>query len=285
MTFLIQLILLGTSAHPETDVSATARNFLFAADNGDVALTRLLATLHRVTGFLQGTPGGPLPGWYVAGRDNRGVLETLYARLAETYPEAGQPFYATRLWTNIMWQPAYVAVLAVHAHGALPQVSAMAQCLKGIDISGFRLAPGKQREGSTESLIAHAGGELRAMADLVLGEINGLTKLKRVPALRLLTDRMLGLMLRLNQFVPGTSQADQRRFCALWLEAMGLTGQGDLEALRLADGREVLLVARKGCCLDYLAFPDTYCASCPKQDDDVRLQRQLKDALAELEAS
>ena len=67
-----------------------------------------------------------------------------------------------------------------------------------------------------------------------------------------------------------------------WLAAMGLVGQGDLESLMLADGREVLLIARKGCCLDYLAFPGTYCASCPKQDDDVRKTRQREDALAML---
>lgn len=266
-------------------MAATARNFLFAADNGDVALTRLLATLNRVTGFLQGAPGGALPGWHVVGQDNRAILETLYARLEETYPHAGQPFYATRLWTNLMWQPAYVAVLAIHAHGALPQFSGMAQCVKGIDINGFRLAPGAQAKDETDILIARAGRELREMADSVLVEINGLTRLKRLPALRLLTDRMLGLMLRLNHFVPGTSLADQRRFCSQWLAAMELTGQGDLETLDLADGRQVLLVARKGCCLDYLAFPDTYCASCPKQDDALRIERQVRDALAELHPS
>jgi hypothetical protein len=46
----------------------------------------------------------------------------------------------------------------------------------------------------------------------------------------------------------------------------------------------VVITARKGCCLDYLAFPDAYCASCPKQGDAVRLQRQRNDAVAELDA-
>lgn len=266
-------------------MATTTRNFLFGADDDAVALTRLLATLHRATGFLQGAPGAPLPGQHVAGSDNRAFLETLYARLQETYPHAGQPFYAVRLWTNLMWQPAYVAVLSVHAHGGLPAFARMAQSVRGIDVNGFRLPSGPQIKDDTERLIARAGTELREMADTVLGEINTLTKLKRVPALRLLTDRMLGLMLRLNHFVPGTGQAEQRRFCALWLDAMGLTGQGDLETIALQDGREVLLIARKGCCLDYLAFPGTYCASCPKQDDDVRLGRQIRDALAEMEAN
>jgi hypothetical protein len=46
-----------------------------------------------------------------------------------------------------------------------------------------------------------------------------------------------------------------------------------------------MIIARKGCCLDYLAFPDAYCASCPKQDDDVRLGRQRRAAEDEAAAA
>ena len=106
-----------------------------------------------------------------------------------------------------------------------------------------------------------------------------------MPALRLLTDRMLGLMVRLRHFQPGLTAADQHRICALWLDAMGLRGHGALETLDLHDGRQVAIIARKGCCLDYLAFPDTYCASCPKQDDATRRARQRADAIEELAAA
>jgi len=263
----------------------TARNYLFAATQEDVALTRLLATAASVTGFMSGAPGGALPGWHVLGQDNTALLRTFYARLEQTYPHAGQPFYAVRLWTNLMWQPAYLAAIAVHAHGAVPELSRMAQKTSGNDINGFRLPPGPQYSAGLESLIRRAGADLRIMADRVLAEINTVTKLKRVPALRLLTDRMLGIGLRLGKFQPGLSIAEQHRLCRLWLEAMGLTGQGDLEVLDLHDGRQVLISARKGCCLDYLAFPGTYCASCPKQDDTLRLDRQRRDAIAELDAA
>lgn len=260
-----------------------ARNFLFALDSDDVALTRLLETAARVTGFMKGSPGGPLPGWHAPGGDNQTLLRALYAELEATYPEAGQPFYAVRLWTNLIWQPAFLAVIAVHVHGALPRLETMSQERRGIDINGFRLPPGPQRKDTTDALIAVAGKDLRAMADGIWAEINEVTKLKRVPALRLLADRMLGLMVRLRDYVPGITIAEQRRLCDLWLAALGITGQGDLETLDLADGRQTLVIARKGCCLDYLAMPGTYCATCPKQDKDVRLARQVKDALAELD--
>lgn len=265
----------------ETALTGTSRNFLFATNQDDVALTRLLAMLRKRTGFLDGAPGGALPGWYVVGADNSAVLETLYTRLAANYPDAGQPFYATRIWTNLLWQPAYVAVLAVHIHGALPQFSRLAQSVKNIDISGFRLAPGPQMEGDTETLIREAGAQLRAMADVAFEELKQFTRIKRLPALRLLADRIIDLIRRLSHFAPETTVAQQQRYCALWLAAMGLTGQGSLEEVQLDDGSAALILARKGCCLDYLAFPDAYCRSCPKQDDAVWRARQIENANAE----
>lgn len=264
--------------------AVTARSYLFAADQDDVALTRLIACAAKATGFMDGAPGAALPGWHrLSG--GTAFLDQLYGRLEASYPDAGQPFYAVRLWTNLMWQPAYLMAIAVHLHGAIPDLSGMSQALKGVDVTGYRLPPGPQTQGDTEQLIALGGARLRAYADAVLAEINAVTKLKRVPALRLLADRMLGIMMRLGHYVPGLTIADSRRYCALWLEAMGLTGQGDLETLTLHDGQEVLIIARKGCCLDYLAFPGTYCASCPKQEDSVRLARQRADAIAELESA
>lgn len=263
----------------------SARNYLFAPSADDAALTRFIALGASATGFLKGAPGGHLPGWYTLGQDNSDFLRTLYGRLEASYPQAGQPFYAVRLWTNLMWQPAYLAVIAAHLFGALPAIPRLSQARQNLDVDGYRLGPGPMVEGDLETLIARAGKDLRTMADAVLAEINTVTKLKRVPALRLLTDRMLGLMVRLKHFQPGLSVADQHRMCALWLDAMGLTGHGALETLELHDGRQVAIIARKGCCLDYLAFPDTYCASCPKQDDTTRRDRQRANAIEELAAA
>lgn len=260
----------------------TARNYLFAPTADDAALTRFMAVGASTTGFLKGAPGGHLPGWHTLGEDNSGFLQALYDRLEASYPAAGQPFYAVRLWTNLMWQPCYLAAIAVHVHGALPDVTKLSQARQNNDIDGYRLKAGPQASGTTEELIVLAGRDLRRMGEAVLAEINTITKLKRLPALRLLTDRMLGLMVRMRHFRPDIDAAEQQRLCALWLDAMGLTGQGTLETLTLHDGRQVVITARKGCCLDYLAFPDTYCTSCPKQDDALRLKRQRDSVVAEL---
>lgn len=258
----------------------TSRSFLFPPDHADLALTRLLATALRATGFLKGAPGEHKRGWYRHGEDNSAVLAGLFAALAEAYPSGGPAFWAVRLWTNLLWQPAYLAVIAVHAHGAVPDLRAMSQARQGLDINGFRLPPGPQRQGPVEQMIDWAAADLKAMAHHLLDEINAITRLKPVPARRLLAARVLGVLARLERMQPGVSMAEIQEFAGQWLAALDLAGQGELEPVQLENGRAALVLARKGCCLDYLVWPDRLCSSCPKQAPRLRLARQR----AELEA-
>lgn len=259
-----------------------ARSFLFPQDTGDAATTRLIATAAQVTGFMKGEPGGPREGWYQPGADNSAMLGQLHQALATTYPKAGPAFHAVRLWTNLLWQPAYLAVIAAHLHGALPDLSGISQQRRGIYVDGYRLRPGAQTAGSTEELIALGGGQLKALAAVMLAEVNSLAKLRPLPARRLLADRMLSLMVWLSQRRRDLPVAVIEGWSEQWLDVLGLSGQGRLEPIDTANGQRLLIVKRKGCCLDYLIDPDRYCASCPKQDEAVRVARQTANALAEL---
>lgn len=259
-----------------------ARSFLFPQTDADVATTRLIATAAAATGFMKGEPGGARDGWYRTDGDNAAVLQALHDALRTTYPKAGPAFYAVRLWTNLLWQPAYLAVIASHLHGAVPDLGGLSQMRRGIYFDGYRLVPGAQAAGTVEAMIDDAAGQLRTMAAQMLDEVNQLVKLKPLPARRLFADRMLTLMVWLSQKRRDLPAATIRGYSDRWLDALGLTGQGDLESVFAPDGREVLIVRRKGCCLDYLIDPDRLCATCPKQDDGVRVARQTANALAEL---
>ncbi|QQR36390.1 siderophore ferric iron reductase [Devosia oryziradicis] len=258
-----------------------ARSFLFAQDTGDAATTRLIATAAQLTGFMKGEPGPTRPGWYQPGADNSAMLAELHAALAATYPQAGPAFHAVRLWTNLIWQPAYLAVIAAHIHGAMPDLSGLAQQRRGVYVDGYRLLPGAQAQGTVEQLIDNAAGQLTAMAATMLDEVNRQARLRPLPARRLLADRMLSLMLWLGQRRRDLSTETIETYAARWLEGLGLSGQGTLEPVK-AGGHRLLIVRRKGCCLDYRIDPGRYCATCPKQDDAVRVARQTANALAEL---
>jgi siderophore ferric iron reductase len=258
------------------------RSFLFPQDQADAQTTRLIATAAERTGFLKGEPGTARAGWYRTGGDNSVVLAELHAALVATYPKAGPAFWAVRMWTNLIWQPAYLAVIAAHLHGGVPDLAGVTQRRRGIYVDGYRLPPGPQSSGPVETMIDTAGEQLKAMAAQMLIEVNSLVKLKPLPARRLFADRMLTLMVWLGQKRHDLGPDELRAYSDRWLAVLGLTGQGDLEAVAAPDGRELLIVKRKGCCLDYLIDPDRYCATCPKQDDAVRVARQVSNALAEM---
>lgn len=259
-----------------------ARSFLFPPTDADVATTRLIATAAAATGFMRGEPGPARTGWYQPGADNSAMLGDLHQALVATYPQAGAAFHAVRLWTNLLWQPAYLAVIAVHLHGAVPELAGLSQRRRGIYVDGFRLLPGAQNAGATEAMIDDAAGQLNRMASVMLDEVNGRARLKALPARRLFADRMLTLMVWLSQKRQELPPATIRDYCERWLVALGLSGQGELESVFAPDGREALIVKRKGCCLDYLIDPAKLCATCPKQDNATRIARQTANALAEL---
>lgn len=260
----------------------TTRSYLFAPDDAASATTRLIATAARLTGFLKGAPGGYQPGWYLSGADNGAMLATLYNTIRLTYPAAGPGLWAVRMWTNLLWQPAYLAVIGVHVHGAVPSLAGLVQSARGIYVDGYRLPNAPQWSGTVDEMIEHAARDLRQVCDIMLDEINALVRLKPLPARRLFADRMLSLMVRLAHWRPDLPPSAIRAFSDAWLHALGLTGQGDLETVFLPDGREALIVARKGCCLDYRIDPGAYCATCPKQDNAVRVARQTANLIAEL---
>jgi siderophore ferric iron reductase len=260
-----------------------ARSFLFAQDGGDAATTRLIATAAQATGFMKGEPGAARSGWYQPGADNSAILGELHGALIGTYPKVSPAFHTVRLWTNLIWQPAYLAVIAAHLHGAMPDLSGLSQQRRGIHIDGYRLQPQAQTAGSVDALIADGGSQLKTMAAAMLVEINAFARLRPLPAKRLLADRLLSLMVWLSQRWPEQPPEAIMAWSAQWLDVLELTGQGMLQTIDTEKGQRLLIVKRKGCCLDYLIMPDVYCASCPKQDDALRVARQTANALAELD--
>jgi siderophore ferric iron reductase len=135
--------------------------------------------------------------------------------------------------------------------------------------------------GTPEALIERAGDQFRAFATTLLAEINAHVRLKPLPARRLVADRFLSLMGWLNHKRHDLTNTQIAGYADQWLAALDLKGQGTLQAVATPGG-EVLIVKRKGCCLDYLIDPDRLCASCPRQDDALRIARQTANALAEL---
>jgi siderophore ferric iron reductase len=179
-----------------------------------------------------------------------------------------------------LWQPAYLAVIAVHLHGAVPDLAGLSQQRRSIYVDGFRLVPRPMVTTSPEAMVALAAVQLKTMADEMFAAVNALEKLRPIAAKRLFADRMLGLMVWLGQRRRDLTPDAIEAYAARWMEQLDLTGQGQLERV-VARERTLLITQRKGCCLDYLIDPDRLCANCPRQDPQLRIARQTANALAE----
>jgi siderophore ferric iron reductase len=245
---------------------------IFPPDN--LATARFLVAARQRWSFLNGQIGGHGPSEIMLGADNGPAFAKLFANLQQRYAEAGKGFWAVRMWTNVIWQPAYLLFTGVHYAGVLPEIGNFTQKVVKSDISGFSLSVGPMARGETETLVAKAGADLRRFADAMMAEMAPLARIKPVLAKRLLADRILGLVLQWHYDNPKRSHAEVYALAEAWLGAAGLTGISGLEPIALADGTEVLILKRLACCLDYLLDPDVLCANCPRQDNELRQTRE-----------
>ena len=261
----------------------SARLTILAPDN--LATAKFLVVARQNWSFLNGQMGLHQPGDITMGADNAAGFAKLLHNLSQRYAAAGPAFWSVRVCTNLVWQPAYLAIAAVHHARVLPDISTITQKVVGADISGFVLAPGTMYKGALEDLIDQAGADLRRFADAMLAEARTDANVKPLLARRLLADRILGLVLQLHQEDADYPVAEVEAIAQRWLTAMGLAGMSGVETIDMADGSPFLILKRRTCCLDYLLDPDALCVTCPKQSDELRNRREseTRDAILKMQ--
>ena len=79
------------------------------------------------------------PGYIVAGIDNGRAIGELYDYWREHFPEGGEPYWSVRSWTMLVWQPAFLAIAAVHGAGLSIDLLRLQQRRSGGVLAGFRL--------------------------------------------------------------------------------------------------------------------------------------------------
>jgi siderophore ferric iron reductase len=250
----------------------SARLVTLAPDN--LATARFLVVARQHRSFLNGQLGVHLPGDLTMGADNSAGFAKLHLALQQRYAAAGKAFWAVRMWTNIVWQPAYLAFVAVHYARVLPDIASITQKVVGADVNGFTMAAGEMSKGEVGDLIDRAGADLRRFADAMLVEARAFANIKPLLARRLLADRILGLLLQFHYEEPERPLDQIEGLAARWLDAAGLAGLSGLEPVTMTDGRAMLILKRRTCCLDYLLDPDALCVTCPKQTEALRHARE-----------
>jgi siderophore ferric iron reductase len=226
-------------------------------------VAQLLATAAEIVPALAGTvlAGTGGPPWHAPGR---GDLAALQRHWTASHPEAGPHYAALRGWGLLIWQPAYLSVIAVHRCGACPRLAAMSQSPRAGQIEGYTMAEHAMVEGDEASCLHLAAAQLANGCDELLAAWRELAPLHPKAARRTLADCLLAALLavRRHEGAAMAAAATQAR-SAQWLSALGLQGESGYFRYRTAGGDESLALDRKLCCLHFRRRDGERCSTCP----------------------
>jgi siderophore ferric iron reductase len=238
------------------------------------SLAELLATVSQALPILAGRirPDDSVRADWVA---------QLYADLQAAHPEAGPHYWATRSWSLLIWQPAYLSVLSVHLGQSLPQLDRLEQDLKPCYVAGFSLPVHQVETGSQSALIARAGQQLQAIQQSSLAQLRQQRPFSAKLAACLLADCLLSVLMMLPSIDARWSIEQVRALANEWLNACGLSKNGGLHTIDLSPKKPQLALDRKGCCQHFRRSDGELCSSCPKHPLPQRLQLIRQELLQE----
>jgi len=224
-----------------------------------------------------------LPRQVLTQRDNQPLLQQLLSHWSQAQPIAGPDYWATRVWTLIVWQPIYLSICAAHIGGHFVNVKSVSQCVQGSVVMGYGLntqafaAVGKNSQSPLQ-LLASIAAPLRELVDHLYGELNGLIKLNKANAYGLVADCVMHALLALMDANPKWQQPQIISLAENWCEQLGLINRkglpmSQLVAVKLDNQQSVLTLERKACCKHYLVDPRDPCSNCSRLSWQQRLQR------------
>ncbi|WP_374497514.1 siderophore ferric iron reductase [Vogesella indigofera] len=231
----------------------------------------LLAAISRCLPGLDGVIAPAAADAITADAANPAPVAALLQHWRQAHPEAGPHYWGSRAWTLLLWQPVYLAVLAVQLAGCLPRLAGMAQRRQGGFVAGFSLAHGELQLGGEAALIAAAGQALQAACQPYLALLNQELKLHPKMAGRLQADCLLAALLHAQRCDARLGNARLLALAPQWLAALAQPDASALMTVALDDGRQRLALERKVCCQHFRRCDGELCSTCPKLKPAARL--------------
>ncbi|MEZ9229660.1 siderophore ferric iron reductase [Vibrio amylolyticus] len=228
----------------------------------------------QVTPFLHGTitplsEFSPEHPFIHIDRPSSENIRELYESLKLAHPEAGAPYWLTRTWTLLCWQPIFVAFISIYTCQGLPKLSLMGQQIQPSFISGYQFDSDDYFQGEAQELIKLAGQELNTLFDYFREEMSVWTRIRPGFTNHLFADGILGCLIRLSHFspdLPGDYLIDQAR---QWLAACNLP-EKLMASLNYDEKSKQLAFVRTSCCLVYKCQGRELCSDCPRHPDNKR---------------
>lgn len=216
--------------------------------------------MHPALQWLEAGPYFYLNQWHTSGQ-----LKQLLAGCQARYPDARADYWPTRVWRQLIWQPVYLSVAAVHRLGLQVSARQLAQVVSDHSVAGYRwLQPPQTAPNETLALLQTAS-ELDHFTQQLLQLFNRQTRVSMANCRGLVADCIFFALTALQPLL-GRNLNWLADTGAQWCLAAKLQDRHGrpLSQWRLesTDGGHLL---SKSCCKSFLVDERTYCDSCPLQ--------------------
>ncbi|MGF1685023.1 siderophore ferric iron reductase [Photobacterium minamisatsumaniensis] len=236
---------------------------------------QLFQYAEQVSPYLKGRIGIADHQHISAAYGNPELLNTLYQHWKSAHPEAGTPYWLTRSWTMLAWQPLYIAFIGVYALRSIPPLRNIAQDYKQGVVAGFHLQGDNWYTGTEDELIEYACAQLAMLLDELHCQFNQHNRLRPGLTKPLIADAILEALVQ-RQSLMTEQQACEKtnqeidndivRHATMWLSHLGLPLR-HLDALQKDEQSGRWQVKRISCCMHYRRHDGELCDNCPRQQD------------------
>ncbi|MFU2510631.1 siderophore ferric iron reductase [Pseudoalteromonas sp. ASV78] len=205
------------------------------------------------------------------------LIKQLHQHWQQQYPEAGRSYWAIKSWGMLYWQPLYLAVISVHELTMSFSLQPMQQHYQQGVIAGLQLPTIKaQHHHSQQQAITNMAAHLKRYVVKLLTDLNLVARLNERLAMSLLADTLLAILLL---HAKRRSNFDIQAMAAYWLNALEITEAGEFTVFACCSKAPCLALTRKTCCLHYQIGDVAKCANCPKQPQQIKVQRMQQELI------
>ncbi|WP_297574992.1 siderophore ferric iron reductase [uncultured Deefgea sp.] len=207
------------------------------------------------------------------------LAQQLLTHWQQAQPLAGPAYWRARSWGMLIWQPAYLAVFAVHqAHTAI-NLDGLWQAEQAGITNGFTLSTQPLAQGMPSDIIHAAAQSLLRYHQQQYAHLNALTPYSAHQAACLTVDCVLSaLMLVFPEHEadhPALTKASEQ-----WLTALQWLRHGNLMPISLPDDRCVPALKRQGCCQHFRLPQQEACSTCPRWPMPIRIEKIRQELLS-----
>jgi siderophore ferric iron reductase len=239
------------------------------------ALHTLVAVAARAVPGLDGrVAAASMPPWHADLR-----LAELHRTLSAAHAEAGPQYAALRGWGLLVWQPAYLVVLAAHLGEVQLDLDRVSLRLAQGQVEGYAVAPHPLRQGDEQARLEHGARQLGEGLSRLLPAWQRQAPLNARSARRTCAECVLAALLVARNLRQWTADHARRQGEA-WLDLLDLRGEAGYLGYRDLRGAEALATDRKVCCLHFRRHDGARCSTCPKHAPHERVRRQLAEEAA-----